>query len=62
LWSNFVHDLFVLPGVQQDGLLHFYSRNVETEVFDVGRQRLAWMTPAAVFLKFRARELLGAER
>ena len=38
LWSNLVRDLFALPDVQQVGLLlHFYSGNVETEVFNVRR-------------------------
>jgi hypothetical protein len=38
LWSNLVRDLLALPDVQQVGLLlHFYSGNVETAVFNVRR-------------------------
>ena len=63
LWSNLIRDLFALPDVQQVGLLlHFYSRNVETEVFDVRRSTVGFDDFAARLPKIDTRELLMVER
>ena len=63
MWSNLVRDLFALPDVQQVGLLlHFYSGNVETEVFNVRRATVGFDDFAARLPKIRTRELLMVER
>jgi hypothetical protein len=63
LWSNLIRGLFALPDVQQVGLLlHFYSGNVETEVFNVRRATVGFDDFAARLPKIRTRELLMVER
>ena len=63
LWSNLVRDLLALPDVQQVGpLLHFYSGNVETAVFNVRRATVGFDDFAARLPKIRTRELLMVER
>jgi len=63
LWSKIVHDIVSTPGVEEAGLLlHYYSRNVEAEVFEPRQEKVSIHQFAARLANMCEDELLMASR